>query len=165
MISEMPRRVPATSPGLRKSAIRDLLLGARDAILDGDLLRFHRQIGHAQAIVQEWIVLHVEVQLGFVFHGVADCHQPVGQPIAQAIALQHRHHDVDIGLELDQTLARIGDRAVANADELHAILLLECLGQRDEILRVHLHARRDGWDSRPPDRTVRKFFRATTQGQ
>ncbi len=129
MISEMPRRVPATSPALRKSAIADLLLGAGDAILDGHLLRFHWEIGHAQAIVQERIVLHIEVQFGFVLHRVADGHQPVGQPIAQAIALKHRHRHIDIGLELDKPLARIGDRSLPDAHKLNAILILECFGQ------------------------------------
>ncbi len=124
--------------GFAEQRDADLLLGARDAIRDRDLLRLDGKIGDAQAIVQERIVLHVDVQLEIVLHRVADRDQPIGQPIAQAVALQHRHRDVDIGLELDQALARIGDRALPDADELHAILLLECLGESDEVLRVHL---------------------------
>ncbi len=146
---------------MRNSAIAHLLLSARDAIFYRDLLRFDGQIGDAQAIVEERIVLHIEVQLGIVLHRVADGDQTVGQPIAQPIAFQHRHRNIDIGLELDQPLARIGDRSVSNAHELHAIVLLKCFGEREEILRVHLH--RVGMARVTDDLLAlcRKSFRAT----
>ena len=53
--------------------------------------------------------------------------------------MQYRHHHVDIGLELDQPLPRIGHRAVPDALELDAVVLLEGLGEGDEVLAVHLH--------------------------
>ena len=59
-----------------------------------------------EPIVEERIALDVEMQRRIVLHGVADLDQPVGQPVTQAVAIEHRHHDVDVGLELDQPLAR-----------------------------------------------------------
>src|SRR5581483_7910110 len=80
---------------------RDLFLETGYPVLYRHFLRFHGEIGDAQAIVLERIVLHVDVQLEVVFHGVADSDQTVGQPIAEAVALQHGHRDVDVGFELD----------------------------------------------------------------
>ena len=41
---------------------------------------------------------------------VADFDEAIGEPVAQAVLVEHRHGDVDVGLELDQALARIGHR-------------------------------------------------------
>jgi hypothetical protein len=46
--------------------------------------------------------------------------QAIGEPVAQTVLLEHGHDDVDVGLELDQALARIGHRAFAHAGERHA---------------------------------------------
>ncbi len=96
--------------GLAEKRDRHLLLAARKTIHGGHVLRFHRKIGDPQAIVQERIGLHVEVKRHFILDGVANRHQTIRQPIAQPVAIEQRHHDVDIGLELDQPLARIGHR-------------------------------------------------------
>ena len=141
MISEMPRRVPGHLAGLAEQRDRHLLFRARKPIRRRHVLRLDRKIRHPQPIVQERDrVFTSNVQRHVVLDGVADRHQPVRQPVAQAVAVEQRHHHVDIGLELDQPFARIGDRALADAGKLHAIMLLERLRQRDEIVRVHLHA-------------------------
>ena len=139
MISEMARRAPAASPGLRNSVIATCFSAPGKPIRHRDLLRLDRQVGDPQAIVEERIALrHRNAAAYVVLHRVADCHQPLGQPVAQAVAVEQRHHHVDVGLELDQPFARIGDRPFANAVELHAVVLLERPRQRDEIIGVHL---------------------------
>ena len=82
-----------------------------------------------------------------VFDGVADFDQAVGQPVAEAVAIEQRHHHIHVGLELDQAFAGVGDRALADSLELDAVVVLEGFGQGDEIIRVHLHRVRMARDS------------------
>ena len=114
-----------------------LFVGLR--VLHGDGLRLHRQVGHFQSVVEEGVAFRVDARRGVVLHRVADVHQAVGEPVAQAVALQHRHHHVDVGLELDQPLARVTYGAVADTLELDAVVLLERLGEGQEVFAVHLH--------------------------
>ena len=61
---------------------------------------------------------------------IADLDEAIGEPVAEAVLVEHRHRDVDVRLELEQPLARVGDRAVADALELDAVARLERLRQR-----------------------------------
>ena len=112
-------------------------LGQRIGRRDG--LRLDRQVADLQTVVQEGVSFRVDARRGVVAHRVADVRQTVGEPVAQAVAVQYRHHHVDVGLELDQPLPRVAHRAVADALELDAVVFLEGLGEGDEILAVHLH--------------------------
>ena len=138
MNSEIARRVPGHLAGLAEKRDRHLLFGAGNAIRDRDLLRFGGKIRHAKAFIEERIALNIKMHREVVLDGVANRHQPVRKPVSQTVAVEQRHHHIDVGFELDQPLARIGDRPLTNALEGHAILLLERARQRDKVVRVHL---------------------------
>ena len=111
----------------------------RAATFGGDGLRRGGQVRHAQPLVLERIAVGGEPQQHVVRHLIANRHQPVGQPLAEAVLRQNRHHHVNVGLELPQPRGGVRHRAVADAVERHAEALLESLRQRHEIRRVHLH--------------------------
>src|SRR5215469_17283985 len=79
-----------------------LLLRARKPVDRRHILRLYRQITYPQPLVQEWIGLAVEMKSCLVLYGVTDGGQSVGQPVPNSVAVQKRHYDVDICLELDQ---------------------------------------------------------------
>ncbi len=126
--------------GFPEQADRNLFRRAGNAVGDGKVLRFDRQVGYLQAFVQERVAAFREIHLLVVLDAIAQMHQPLRDPVAQATLFHHRHDDVDVGLELDQPfLLRFGD-AVANAGEFHAVAFLERRSQRDEILGIHFVA-------------------------
>ena len=120
---------------------RDLhfLLRAGRRVLDLERLRFDGKVRNAQPLVEERIALDVDAELEVVLHLIADLDDAIGEPVAEAVLVEHRHGDVHVRLELDEALLRVGHRAVADALELDAVLLFERLRQRDEVVRVHLH--------------------------
>ncbi len=128
--------------GLLEERDRDVLLFAGDGVLDGDLLRLGRKIGDAQTLIEERILRDVDAQRLLVRHRVALRDKTIGKPVAEAVAVEHRHGDVHVRLELDQALARVGDRSVGHALELHAVALFERLREADDVVGVHLEAER-----------------------
>ena len=46
------------------------------------------------------------LQLEVVLHLIADLDDAVGEPVAEAVLVEHRHGDVHVRLELDQALLR-----------------------------------------------------------
>ena len=134
MISEIARRAPATSPGFLNSAMPTCFSAPEIVIANRNLLRLFRQGRDAQAIVEERIAGGRDAQLHVIAHGVADFDQAVGQAVAQSVAVEQRHHHVDVGLELDQALAIVSDRPFADAVELHAVMLLEGRRQREKVI-------------------------------
>ena len=73
---------------------------------------------------------------------VAYLDQAIGQPVAEPVAIERRHRDVDVGLELQQPLARVGDGTLAHALELDAVPILERAREPDDVVGVHLEAER-----------------------
>ena len=84
-------------------------------------------------------VLTSMLQLEIVLHVLAVFDDAVGEPVAEAVLFQHRHGHVHVGLELNEPLFRVGDRPVAEAQELDAVLVFERLRERHEVVRIHLH--------------------------
>ena len=82
----------------------------------------------------------VDSQRQVVINAIPDTHQSVGDPVSQSILAQHRQSNVDVGLELDQSLPGIGYRPVVDAFELHAEALLERRRQALEVVAVHRKA-------------------------
>ena len=115
-----------------------VLFRARNHILDRDLLRLLGKIRHAQTLVEERIVLDVDSQGQVVLQRVADLDQPIRQPISQTVSIEHGHGDIHVGLVLDQPLASVLGRAIANALERRRRSAFRTFGQRDEVLGVHL---------------------------
>ena len=115
------------------------LLGGPVGAGDAHRLRLDRDGRHAQALVLKWVLAVVDPQRDIVVHLVADARQPVAQPLAEPVLLQHRHDDVDVGLELAQPLSLVVDRAVVDPLEGNPEALLEGAGQGDEVRHVHLH--------------------------
>ena len=68
-------------------------------------LRLNREIGHAQALIRKRITLRIDAQRQVILQRLANGHQAIGQPVAQAMAVEQGHDHVDVGLELDQALA------------------------------------------------------------
>ncbi len=66
----------------------ELFLLARDRIPHGERLRLGGKIGDLETIVQEWVVLHVDAERDLGRHRVADLDETIGQPVAEAIALE-----------------------------------------------------------------------------
>ena len=85
----------------------DFLLFSRNWIRYRKLLRLARQICNSQAIIEKGIVLDIDANRNVVLDCIADLYQPVRQPVAQAVVIEHRHDDVNVGFELDQALSRI----------------------------------------------------------
>ena len=133
--------------GLAEQPDADFLLFVGLRVLNGDGLRLHRQVAHLQAVVEEGVAFDVDARRRVVAHRIADLHQAVGEPVAQAVALQHRHHHVDVGLELDQALTRVAYGAVADALELDAVVLLKRSRRGRRSIRYSSSWRRDGWRS------------------
>ena len=124
--------------GLPEQRDLDLLLRARQRVRHRQGLRLLRQVLHAEPLVQERIALDVDADLEVVRQRVPDLDEAIGQPLPEAVPVEHGHRHVDVRLELDQALARVGHGPVADPDELHPVVLLEGLGERDEVVRVHL---------------------------
>ena len=101
--------------------------------------RLGRQRAHPQAGVLERIGARVDAQRQLARYGVGDLQQAVRQPLAEPVLVQGGHRHVDVGLELNQPLARVVDRSVTDAGERHPEAPLEGLGERDEVGHVHLH--------------------------
>src|SRR5262249_49280681 len=97
-----------------------------------------RKIRDAKPIIEERITIYIDANFEIVLKGITNLHKPVRKPIPEAIAIENRHGDIDIGLELNQPLARIGDSSITNPAEFHAIPVLKSLRKRNEIIRIHL---------------------------
>src|SRR5580704_9334782 len=114
-------------PGFAKERNPDFLLFPRNWIRHRNLLRFARQICYSQAIIEEGIAPDIDANGNLVLDCIADLYQPVRQPVAQAVVIEHRHDDVNVGFELDQALSRIRHRPLADTLEFDTILALEGL--------------------------------------
>src|SRR5438046_1881062 len=117
----------------------ELLFLARDRIPHGERLRLLREIGDLEPVVHERVVLHVDTERDLVRYRVADLDQAIGQPVPEATALEHGHDDVEVRLELDEPLPRVGHRSLADPLELDTVMRLEGARQGDEVFQVHLH--------------------------
>ena len=68
-----------------------------------------------------------------------DVDHPLRDPLSQTVArIHHRHQPIHVGLELHQAVGLARGHAVADALELDPVAPLERLGERDEVLAVHL---------------------------
>jgi hypothetical protein len=107
------------------------------SFVTGHGLRLFGQVRDAQPLVEERIGGDRHAQRDDVTERVADIRQTIGEPVPKTVAIEHRHHHVDVRLVLDESLPRVLHRALPDAVELNPILRLEAAGQRQEVLRVH----------------------------
>ena len=153
-------------PACGTDVIGDLLLGARDsdssrsrsAARPADWRRAADRPGTGRSSTSKCSGMSS-------FTRVADRHQPVRQPVAQPVAVQHRHHDIDVGLELDQPFARIGDRPLADALELDAVVLLRKSRPARRSNPNSSSCRKDGSDSSTICSPCRESCRPRRAGQ
>ena len=116
-----------------------VLLLAGSLIRHLHVLRLHRKVLDRQATVLERVGGAIYTQRQTVVHTVAEFHQAVGNPVAQAVLVQDRHGDVYVLLELDEAFSLVGNRAVADSLELYAESFLERIGEPHEVVAVHRH--------------------------
>ena len=101
------------------------------------ILRLRRQVLDLQARIGERVFAAVDAERQLVVHAVADVGEAVGYPVAKPVFVENGHGDVHVFLELDEALAVVRNRAVADANELHAEALFERGGERGEVVAVH----------------------------
>jgi hypothetical protein len=66
-----------------------LFLRAGDGVLYREGLRLLGEVGDAEPIVQEWIVLHVDPKGEALRDRLSDLHQAIGQPVPETMAIEH----------------------------------------------------------------------------
>src|SRR5262249_20179432 len=96
------------------------------------------KVRNTKPIIQERIALHIDANFQIVLKRVTDFHEPVRKPVPETSAVEHRHGNVDIRLELNQPLARITDHSITDTAEFHSVAILKSLRERNEVICVHL---------------------------
>src|SRR5437867_13099059 len=129
MISETARRAPAISPAFWNSAILTCFSVPSTGFVAVTVCGSSGRL-NPEALVEDRIARHVDPEREVVLHRITNLHQPIREPVPEAVPIEHGHHDVDVRLELNQSFARIGDRAFAHAGKRDAVALLERARQR-----------------------------------
>ncbi len=142
MISEIARRAPGGFARLPEERDFHGLARSRYGVLYIELLRLDGKVRYLKPVVEERIARDVDPQRNLVDHAVADLDEAIRKPVAEAVLVEHGHRDIDVRLELEQPLARVGDRAVRHPLELDAVASLVGLREPDDVVGVHLEAER-----------------------
>ncbi len=131
---------PARSGHFTRLAIernRNVFFLARNRIFRRHILRLNGQITHLQPVVEKRVGFVVNAQRQVIRYRVPNRHQAIGQPIAEPIAVEQGHDHIDIGLELNEPLARVRHRSLPDTVELDPVMLFKTLAQGHKIGRVH----------------------------